>query len=559
MSKSPQAGSRMPIAVTSRSAATADLRIVCISRVLAVAVFFHAIQWIRRSTGHYTGLGLDGFIRQPEVFSSASGVAFSNEFHLLVNWGLFIGIAIYLLVGVHIKSAMVLLFVVGISHFLGLVPRVQNHYLVLLIAIGIVALAPHTSRSLPRARSPISAGPPLAIVLIRHLCCLTYFFAFFHKLNSSFLSPDTSSLRDLIPTSAVTLFTTPLSMIGIGEAEARADIGYSALILYALVMELSIPILLMCRRTRFAGWISGFVFHGLIILSAGVIDYTPVILGLYTAFLDTDELNALIAALKQSRPYKVCGAVFVAGLLLAPPFVLRTQRMPLPDIATKVAWGVEVFAALALLAAIVYIVWTIFELRPLDSHGGGTVSKNATQRNHRMVRRVSTVGVILFLDALYIGNCLGPYLGVKYWYSQAMFSGLAVDGSNHILMPPIRVAVKCKYVQVTSLELSRPLTDIERRTNRGLNSLLERYENELVEWNFLASVLDHTCANTDLRVSITFVPDDSESRTVTWSNVRDHRQHLSYHPFNLYPWFVQGRTGHVTTHRPRKQQSRGPY
>ncbi|MGH7519470.1 MAG: pyrroloquinoline quinone-dependent dehydrogenase [Gemmatimonadales bacterium] len=62
-------------------------------------------------------------------------------------------------------------------------------------------------------------------------------------------------------------------------------------------------------------------------------------------------------------------------------------------------------------------------------------------------------GGVLFLDLAYLFNCAAPYLGLKYEFSQVMFSQLEPSGQNHLFLSSVpRLFGNAGYVHVDSVE-----------------------------------------------------------------------------------------------------------
>ena len=54
---------------------------------------------------------------------------------------------------------------------------------------------------------------------------------------------------------------------------------------------------------------------------------------------------------------------------------------------------------------------------------------------------------------LFVMNGAAPYVGLKFEYSNAMFSNLEVDGSNHFFLPSIELFEPSKYYFVHQLDI----------------------------------------------------------------------------------------------------------
>ena len=115
------------------------------------------------------------------------------------------------------------------------------------------------------------------------LCSLTYLFAAFHKLNATYVS-----LADSTAPPFILSFAEPL---GMPRDAALPLLGYPA-IYGTLAIELSLPVLLMRRRSRLAGCLLGGLFH-LAMMARGIMDFPTIILGFYPLFMTVDEVREL--------------------------------------------------------------------------------------------------------------------------------------------------------------------------------------------------------------------------------------------------------------------------
>lgn len=513
---------------------TTDSRLAWFSRLLGLGFIAHVIQAVARSVMTTGGLGAAEFFRQAELYAWTPGLFPPNGINLLVNWFLFTLLAVCLMLGMRSKWIFSLLLAVAISHFFALPFRVSNHYLMCVWSIGLLAMLPLVLR-----KSPSDTVNRTLIVLLRHLMCITYFFAVLHKLNTSFLSPETTSLKVVVPP---VLFDFA-GLVGLENGGFKNGM-FTVLIYATLLTELALPFLLVYKRTRIAGWLLGLIFHGLITYLAGVSDYTIVILSFYILFLDRDDREILWETFRTCRWSKVFVAVASALVLESLPLFIGTGLPSFPDRFTFVAWLIEYLTSLSVLTMTGYclIAWT-----PLLFTGrrqSASVTAPATE-----VKKISfwrsmptgVVAIIVVLDLAYLMNGFSPYLGLKYFYSQAMYSNLQTDstGSNHLFLPHIGLFQNDVFVRISLLEFTPPVSDEELRNNRGLQLLLESKDQSLVEKNFLVAVLGNACRKSEHNVSIRMMEIRSgvtmKEKELTCTDL----EKMHSRPLNFYPWFIQ--------------------
>jgi hypothetical protein len=75
-----------------------------------------------------------------------------------------------------------------------------------------------------------------------------------------------------------------------------------------------------------------------------------------------------------------------------------------------------------------------------------------------VLRQRLLVFLVLF-DVFYVANCLAPFFGLKFETSQAMYSELQPRGTNHLLIPPMKIFALDTYVRDVRVEVPVGLED----------------------------------------------------------------------------------------------------
>ncbi len=73
-----------------------------------------------------------------------------------------------------------------------------------------------------------------------------------------------------------------------------------------------------------------------------------------------------------------------------------------------------------------------------------------------LLRQRLLIFLIVF-DVLYVANCLAPFFGLKFETSQAMYSELRPKGTNHLLIPPMKLFHLDTYVRDVRVEVPASL------------------------------------------------------------------------------------------------------
>lgn len=278
-------------------------------------------------------------------------------------------------------------------------PVLSNHWLLAgFVSVAYLVTAGDWDRFAPSAR---------------WILVVFYAFAAFAKVNTGFLDPDVSC--------AVFYLNQALDAFGIEMVAPRSLLGWASVAGSALI-ELSVPVLLAFRRTRYAGALLAIGFHGLISLDLGqhFYDFTAVLLALFALFLPSGFAERAEAWIGRSTPLAAklaAGLVGVVGLSVTAAAVTQATdaKLRLLEDGTFVWW-------IPYLAAVVWLAVTAVARDPVPPS------------EEKPFHGVTVAGMAL--AALVFLNGLTPYLEVKSAFGWNMYANLAVvDGeSNHLVV-----------------------------------------------------------------------------------------------------------------------------
>ena len=296
-------------------------------------------------------------------------------------------------------------------------PRLSNHWLLvtfvdvailLAVAVGIARRRPWdrldlANRALPAARLSLLGF---------------YAFAAFAKLNADFFDRSVSC--------AVVFFQESTDSIGLSGLQfGGAPWAEWTAIIATAVIELSIPVLLLVRRTRHFGVVLALVFHLLLALDRThqFFDFSAALFALFLLFLPPSSavwVAERIGSIRARLALRHSELPFVTQFLLVGIVALGLGIVVLERI--EYAEGIQVGWAPFLLYGVVVI--------------GATIEYLRQERPVPQQRLLPHHPMFLVVPALVILNGLTPYLELKTAYGWNMYANLrTVDGdSNHFVV-----------------------------------------------------------------------------------------------------------------------------
>ncbi len=296
-------------------------------------------------------------------------------------------------------------------------PMVGNHWvlatavcLAYLSAAVVVAARGHRG---DRLRTWSTFAPAGRLVLL-----IAYGFAAFSKLNSGFFDPVTSCAVFYQNQLASSWGVSGLSVVG------NHDVG-RAVAISAVVVELSVPALLLIGRTRRWGLRLAMSFHWMLAmdLAQHFWDFSAVLFTCFLIFLDdahASRLCSIVGGLRDRVRPSVRMVLATLGLVVG---LLATASGALGESPT--------LRGLAVLSA--HLAWWVL--------GTATVvlvssAVRGSGVRSRLSIRVATP-LMVVVPALVLVNGLTPYLEVKTGFGWNMYSNLrTVAGqTNHLVVP----------------------------------------------------------------------------------------------------------------------------
>ena len=271
-------------------------------------------------------------------------------------------------------------------------PVTGNHWLLAaLVSVAILVTGGQPSTLFPAARM---------ILLI------FYAFAAFAKLNTGFFDPTVSC--------AVFYSNQWLEGFGLGPLTADSA-GAVAAVWGSVLIEFSVPLMLIWRRTRTLGVMVGSLFHGLISLDLNqhFYDFTAVLLPLFLLFAPSrmfDRIKALWIIPVRARRWAARGFLVIGGAMVI------AACLPLTSTTS------------ALVTAIPFVIWIPFVISWL------AVLIRSASPGERLRWAVSPLAALVI--GLAFVNGLAPYLELKTAHGFNMYANLVTaDGeSNHLVI-----------------------------------------------------------------------------------------------------------------------------
>jgi hypothetical protein len=246
-----------------------------------------------------------------------------------------------------------------------------------------------------------------------------YLFASFAKVNAAFFDRSVSC--------ATFYFRESTESLGLARLQLGGNAGLEwAVILGTVAVELSIPWLLIVRRTRHAGVVLGLLFHAVLALDHAhqFFDFSSVLTALFVLFLPPASGVWVAERVGSVR----------ARLDLADARGPRTVHLALVALPVLAGLAVSfdvVDAGQAL--DLGWVPWQLFALGVIAA-----TLRFLRQRPPAPSPRALRVGHVAFLlvPVLVVANGLTPYLELKTGFGWNMYANLrTVDGdSNHYLV-----------------------------------------------------------------------------------------------------------------------------
>ena len=347
-------------------------------------------------------------------------------------------------------------------------PMLSNHWL-LAAFVGLAILVAIAVAAVRRGGRP-ARGDVAALALPAARACLLGFYSFaaFSKLNAAFFDRSVSCAIYFFDESTRSIHLDGLSLAGHTWGQTLVIYGTAA-------TELSIPALLVWRRTRTLGVAVAIAFHGVLALDRTheFFDFTSLLVALFTLFLPADfpgwvtERSARlgrswcrVTGVRAGLWTAVAGAMAaLVGLAAQPQYALNGSQ------ARTLGWWTWQAALVVLLATVGAYLW---------SRRGNLVVPA------RSLRIVPTAALAV-VPMLVVLNGLTPYLELKTGYAWNMYSNLrtVAGDSNHFL---IRATLPLTTEQ-------KDLVIIESTDDPGLQWYVKNHY--ALTWRQLRTYLSH--------------------------------------------------------------------
>jgi len=342
--------------------------------------------------------------------------------------------------------------------FVDLMPRVVNHAIIAgfvnftIVQALLYLIIKHRSFRINKGEWLQIFAPAIRMEVI-----IVYFYAVFHKLNSSFLSPDVSCATILLKAQRLPSII-PLT------PDLIAFNGY-----FTLIVEAAIPILLSFKKTRHWGILLGVVFHSILSYSSfnGFFDFSSMIFALYFLFaspqlsiyitdiLEKTKTRGSFASIKSSFSFTKLALIIGVTLVGLSGIHILNKKLSNFDEFHR------------------YFFWAAYSCLYLLFLVGFLFTKKHESKETKLFSLPNwsfwIFPIIVFL------NGLSPYIGLKTDNSYSMFSNLRTEGgiSNHYIVP----------VKAQIFNFQKDLVEIVSSSDKNLQKEADS-NNLLVFFNF---------------------------------------------------------------------------
>ena len=307
-------------------------------------------------------------------------------------------------------------------------PVLGNHWIVAaFVDLGIVgaAIAARRGRSIDRERLA-----DVVVPIARWTLVVFYSFAAIAKLNHGFFDTTVGCGTYYFDELAGSLgFSTPIA-VGHGGWAHFVPVGVAA-------TELSVPLLLLWRRTRNAGVAVGLVFHSVIALDQTHLfsDFSSVLAALFVLFLPSRWASEVVDTVRQ-RAREASFAQLAAVGAFSVALVLQWRSANIDRAVSDLRMWLWLAADGLLLVA----VFSFLARRPRDTA--------AHPLSLRTVPRW-----LLFVPVIVVLNGFTPYVEMKTAYGYTMYSNLTTaDGSTNSLIVPRTFPINGNAADVVRIE-----------------------------------------------------------------------------------------------------------
>jgi hypothetical protein len=320
-------------------------------------------------------------------------------------------------------------------------PMVGNHEIIL----GLFSVAVGFSVLSARARWTEQVAP-----VGRWILLISYGFIAFSKLNRGFL--------DTVGSCAV-LFADEFGRI-VGLTPSNSPAVALAAIIATVLIEATIPVLLLSTRLRQLGVALALGFHLLLSLdpTSHIWDFSATLLPLFLLFAPEAFRQTLAHRCEALRRRPLRERSLVIGLVLAMQAVAMAGGLPFGGPTWTVAFPVWVVVAGAVVASYGQFLWspktaTGVSVEPTQTRGLLGLGSLRAGLDGGPRSGVVTVGFSVLL-ACAVSNGLAPYLEVRSAAAFNMYSNLrVVDGdSNHLIVRRALSDAEPSYVTINAVD-----------------------------------------------------------------------------------------------------------